>query len=92
MANKYIKPEDVLSEENNYALLNGLHVRKGTAGAFLANINLLESLKDEPVKQRLVLNMLRELAPAIVAIGFHQHVTFKNPVVEQIIKDAARSK
>lgn len=31
---------------------------------------------------------MKEVAPAVIAIGLHKHVIFKNPQAEQILIDA----
>ena len=38
-----MRPEDIISDTQNEIMLNGVTVRKGTVGAFLANIDTLEN-------------------------------------------------
>lgn len=80
-----IRPEDILPEEVNQMNVNGVIVRKGTVAAFLANIDRLEDPQLSLAERELVLNTMKELAPAIIAAGLHKHVVFKNPLAEEIL-------
>lgn len=83
----FIRPEDILPDGNDTAIIRGVTVRKGTVAAFLANCDLLENVTAEEQKEVLI-NALRNLAPQIVASGLHKLAVFKNPVVEQVLVDA----
>lgn len=83
-----IRPEDVLPDGVESVAINGKKVRKGTIAAFLANTDILEdSVATEKQKQE-AKTLMKELAPAVIMIGLHKHVIFKNPEVEQILIDA----
>ena len=87
-----VKPEDILSEGESFADLNGVRVRKGSIAAFLQNIDLLgnpQALEQQKID---ALNMIKQLAPAVVAAGLHKHAIFKNQVVQALLeKEAAHS-
>lgn len=86
-----VKPEDILADDQNTAILNGVSVRKGTVAAFLANADILENPNPTQEQKHEALMMIKELAPAVIAGGLHKHVVFKNPQIEQILVDAGKS-
>jgi hypothetical protein len=79
-----IQPEDVLPDKVNSAIINGIAIRKGTIAAFLENSNA----STEQIQA--AIQMMRELAPAVIALGLHKHVVFKNSQIEQILIDAEK--
>lgn len=83
-----VKPEDILPDGIDSTSINGQMVRKGTIAAFLANIDILENLNTSEKQKQLAINTMKELAPAVIAIGLYKHVTFKNTQAEQILADA----
>ncbi len=83
-----VRPEDILPDEENRAIFGGVNVWKGTIAAFLANITILEDAASTSEDKKAALGMLKELAPAVIAINLHKHVVFKNTQVEKILKAA----
>lgn len=83
------RPEDLIADGVDTAVINGTTVRKGSIGAFLANLETLEHSTSSAEKAA-ALNMMRELAPAITAIGLHKYVIFKNQQAQQLLDDAAK--
>ena len=75
---KTIRPEDILPDEINSAEIAGVQVRKGTVAAVLANADILTSEDSTQQDKDNALSLIKELAPAIVAIGLHRHVSWKN--------------
>jgi hypothetical protein len=90
--NKIVRPEDILPDGIDSTYMNGMMVRKGTIAAFLANADILENSNAIEQQKQEAINAMKELAPAIIAIGLHKHVTFKNSQIEQILIDAERCK
>ena len=85
-----IRPEDVLADGADSASINGTIVRKGTIAAFLANSDIIEDPVATPAQIEDAICTMKELASAVIAIGLHKHVTFKNPKIEQILLDAVK--
>lgn len=85
--NNSIKPEDILPDGIDSIAMNGKIVRKGTIAAFLANIDMIESPAVTKEQKQAALDTMKDLAPAVIAIGLHKHVTFKNPEAEKILID-----
>jgi hypothetical protein len=64
-----VRPEDVLSDEENSTILGGVDVRKGTIGAFIANAKLLDTTPQSDPRYAAIEAELRSLAPAVRAVG-----------------------
>jgi len=84
-----IRPQDVLPDGVDSTMINGTIARKGTIAAFLANADILENKEATELQRQEALNIMKELAPTVIAIGLHKHVLFKNPQIEQILVEAA---
>jgi len=87
MTTNAIKPDDILADSENFVELNGLTIRKGSIAAFLKNIDLFEDSNSNEVQKAAALEMIKELAPAIIAAGLHRHARFKNKIIEDILCD-----
>lgn len=85
------KPEDILSNEENTKILNGVSIRKGTIAAFLQNISMIEQPECSEEQKQVALSIIRELAPAVIATGLYKHAVFKNPIIQEIL-DATNGK
>jgi hypothetical protein len=85
MSTNAIRPEDILSDTQNIADFNGLSVRKGSIAAFLKNIDLLENANASQQEKIAALDMINELAQAVIAAGLHKHANFKNKAVQEIL-------
>ena len=84
-----IKPEDVLSDNQDYTMIDGVKVRKGSIAAVMANAAILESDASAQEKSGAI-EAIKELAPALIVLGVHKHVTFKNSQVQQLLDEAAK--
>lgn len=87
MTTNVIQPDDILSDNENFVELNRLKVRKGTVAAFLKNIDLLEDQNLNDIQKTEALEMIKELAPAIILAGLHKHAIFKNKFIEDILSN-----
>lgn len=87
MTNRPFRPEDALADQEDYKTVRGVRVRKGTIFAAMQNMEMLASgSRDE---KDTALTMIRELAPALVALGVHDHFACRNPEVEAVLEEAA---
>lgn len=82
-----IRPEDILPDGIDKIAIDGQTVRKGTIAAFLLNTEILENPAATEKQKQEAKNLMKELAPAVIAIGLHKHVVFKNPEAEKILTD-----
>ena len=83
-----IRPEDVIPDGADHANFSGIALRKGSVAAFLANIDLLEDINSTAEQKADALAAMNELAPTLVAVGLHRHVTFKNADAERVLRAA----
>ncbi|KTD58144.1 hypothetical protein [Legionella shakespearei] len=91
MTTHSVRPEDILPDGDDTTTIQGKLVRKGSVAAFLANINIFESLDSSEPQKQAALEMIKTLAPTVIAVGLHQHVVFKNTQIEQILIEASAS-
>ena len=49
--NKALRPEDILPGNLDKTMINGVPVRKGTVGAFLANVEMFESVMSTNIQK-----------------------------------------
>jgi hypothetical protein len=85
-----IKPEDILPDDTNIAIIEGIRVRKGTVAAALANLKILDSPTASQKDKDAAIQIIRELAPALVVLGFKKYLTFNDSAIQQIVDEAAR--
>lgn len=84
-----VRAEDFLPDDVSSREFNGVVVRKGSMGAAIANAKILASPKSTVQEKEAAKEMLKELAPALVAIGVHEHLTWKNPEIQKIFDAVA---
>ena len=89
MSKKVFRPEDILADDASTTEMAGMTVRKGTIAAVIANTVTLESSDSSEAEKAAALAVIKELAPAVIAIGLHQHVTWKNEAVQKIFDETA---
>jgi len=81
-----IRPENILIDGQDYAIIKGIKIRKATFGALLQNATLLASSKDSMEKEN-IKNLIAELVPGLIALGMTDHIVWKNPEIQTIIED-----
>lgn len=86
-----IRPEDVLPDNINTIDIGGQTLRKGTVAAALRNVEIIESRDTSPAEKQSALNMIKELAPSLILLGLHKHLTWKNPKIQKIIDDCLKN-
>lgn len=85
MNSNTIKPDDILPDAENFLEPNGLTLGKGSIAAFLKNIDVFKDSNSNETHKAALFKMIKELAPAIIAAGLHNHATFKNKIIEDIL-------
>ncbi|MEM7445209.1 MAG: hypothetical protein AAF414_17950 [Pseudomonadota bacterium] len=88
MTGKATRPEDILLDDEDYVVVHGVRVRKGSIAAAMRNIDLLETGSND--ERTAALEMIKALAPGLVALGMHRHFICRNPVVDAILAEAAK--
>lgn len=85
-----IKPEDILPKDIDAIEINNMVVRKGTVAAALANAKILASNTPSQIEKTKALKLIKELAPALVAMETHRHFTWNNPEIQKIIEETTQ--
>ena len=84
-----MRAEDVLADDTNEATFDGVTVRKGTVGAFLANVRTWSSseasTEDRQSAERAIIDSL----PALKAIGLFDVLEPKDSQLRELIEGAA---
>jgi len=80
-----MRAEDVLADQQNQAQFNGVTVRKGTVGAFLANARLwlddTSSSDDKAIAERDIVDAL----PALHALGLFDIVQVRDAALRELV-------
>ena len=84
MSKKAVSPADIIADGVEKVEIKGVEIRKGTAGAFLANIEILEAADASEAEKQAAIKMIEQLAPAMIAVNLHKHATWKNKIVQAI--------
>jgi hypothetical protein len=74
-----VLPEHLLPDDQNFADLNGITVRKGTAGAFFANLRVLNTMSvDSPGREEIV-EQAKQAVPTMRVLGLFDLFKFRSP-------------
>jgi len=83
-----MRAEDVLPDQQNKGQFNGVTVRKGTVGAFLANARLwlddASSVEDKVIAERDIVDAL----PALHALGLFDIVQVRDTALRELVSVA----
>lgn len=82
--------EDILPDGVNEVESNGIRIRKGSVGAFLANVAAFEKPGATGEAREAALADIRAAAPALRAIGLFDVMEIRNPQVRAIVGSATR--
>ncbi len=86
-----IKAEDIIADHENYAILNGVSIRKGTMGAALANAEIFISNNSTAIEKDSAKKMLEELATILAHSLFNKHLSWKNSAIQEIFDKAIKN-
>jgi hypothetical protein len=83
-----MRAEDVLPDQQNHGQFNGVTVRKGTVGAFLANTRLWldesSSIDEKAIVERDILDAL----PALHALGLFDILQMRDTKLRELLSKA----
>ena len=84
-----MRAENVLADQQNQGQFNGVTVRKGTVGAFLANarqwLDDASSIDEKAVAERDILDAL----PALHALGLFDILQVRDTALRKLVAAAA---
>lgn len=84
------KPEDILPDDVNELEINGIKARKGTIAAAMANADILSSPTSTEIDKNNAKDAIKQLAPAMVALGLSHHLIWKNKEIQEIMEESLR--
>lgn len=82
-----MRPEDMLEDEQDARIINGIQIRKGTLGAFIANARKLDAYPVYSTERAEILGQLRAFAPAVRALGLLEVFEPRSEVLQQIFAE-----
>lgn len=82
---RIVKPEDILPDGRNVVEANGIRVRKGSVGAFLANVRILADRDAASGARELARAQLVELVPALAAIGLFDVFAIRDAELAELV-------
>jgi len=86
-----VRAEDVLPAGVESTTFNGVAVRKGSVGAFVANARAVEGLESGTAAYEELAAELRRAAPALVAVGIFEVFELRSPRLRALLAtDGAR--
>ena len=80
-----VLPEHLLPGDQSFADLNGITVRKGTAGAFFANLRALNAMSVNSPGREAVVEQLKQGIPTMRELGLFDMFTFRSPELAEAI-------
>jgi hypothetical protein len=80
-----VRPEHLMPDDQSFAQVNGVTVRKGTMGAFLANLKILSSMPRDSPDREAIIEQLRQGIPTMRENGLFELFTFRSPELAEAI-------
>ncbi|MGJ7504092.1 hypothetical protein ACSFBF_27305 [Variovorax sp. ZT5P49] len=74
-----MKAQDVLPDGADFTVVNGRTLRKGSVGAFLANVRILEDAGTSAANRQAAEQDLVSLIPALDALGLFDVFELRSP-------------
>ena len=81
-----MRAEDVLPDAVNQAVIEGVTVRKGSVGAFLANAKILLDSNSTLEDRTLAEKDLISLIPALRALGIFEVLQIRNEELRRLVE------
>ncbi|MDO8031845.1 hypothetical protein O3297_00295 [Janthinobacterium sp. SUN128] len=80
-----MRAEDVLPDQQNQGQFNGVTVRKGTVGAFLANARLWLDETSSDADRSMAERDIIEALPALHALGLFDIVQVRDAALRELV-------
>jgi hypothetical protein len=80
-----VLPEHLLADDQNFAELNGITIRKGTMGAFFANLRILSAMDSDDPGREAVIEHLRQGLPTMRENGLFEFFSFRSAELAEAI-------
>jgi len=76
-----MKAQDIIPDGQDFAVIDGHTVRKGSVGAFLANARVLEDANAPADARRIARDDLLSLVPTLDALGLFDVFELRSPAL-----------
>ncbi|KKO65291.1 hypothetical protein VM94_00823 [Janthinobacterium sp. KBS0711] len=80
-----MRAEDVLPDQQNQSQFNGVTVRKGTVGAFLANARLWLDENSSIAERSTAERDIADALPALHALGLFDILQVREPALRELV-------
>ncbi|MBW8776265.1 MAG: hypothetical protein JF596_14975 [Stenotrophomonas sp.] len=80
-----MQPQDILPDHQNDVQVNGVTVRKGSVGAFLASVRDWRDPASDSALRATAEADLRALLPGLHALGLFQVLAARDPALQRLI-------
>ena len=80
-----IKPQDILADNEDFATLNQVTIRKGTIAAAIGNVEIITSTQTSTAEKEAATTMLINLWAQIKQTSFTEHLIWKSPLINEIL-------
>jgi hypothetical protein len=80
-----VRAEDLLPDDKNYAVMNGVTIRKGTLGAFFANLRILKDMPADSPDRDAIIAQLQEGLPTVRENRILELFAFRSPELARAI-------
>ncbi|RRU75357.1 MULTISPECIES: hypothetical protein [Stenotrophomonas maltophilia group] len=84
-----MRPQDILPDHQNDVQVNGVTVRKGSVGAFLASVRDWQDPASNDATRAAAEADLRALLPGLHALGLFRVLAARDPALQDLIEGAA---
>jgi hypothetical protein len=81
-----ISPKQMLPDDKNQREFNGVSVRKGSVGAFIANARVLEDPSSSPEARAAAERDIIDVLPALRALGLFDVLTIRNEKLRAFVE------
>jgi hypothetical protein len=80
-----VRAEHLLPDDKNFAELNGITIRKGTMGAFFANLRILSQMPEDSPDREAIVDELKLGLPTMRENGLFDLFTFRSTELAQAL-------
>lgn len=84
-----MQPQDILPDHQDHVQIDGISVRKGSVGAFLASVRVWQDPAGDAATRAAAEADLRALLPGLHALGLFQILGARDPVLQDLIDGGA---
>jgi hypothetical protein len=82
---KPVRAEHLMPDDKDFAELNGVTIRKGTMGAFFANLRILRETAEDSPDRDAIIEELKQGIPTVRENGLFELFTFRSPELAKAI-------